>query len=62
MLIKYEKGTKNYYISLISKMCDHYGNYLVVLMNRHKVNNLQKITVDQAKEFYYWLVKELHNG
>lgn len=40
------------YIKLISKMSDSRSSYLLELMDRYNVRNLQTITYEQAKEYY----------
>lgn len=40
------------YIEKISKMSDKYGDKLLELMDKHKVNSLREITNEQAKSFY----------
>jgi len=39
-------------------MSDHYGDLLIALMERYGARNLQEISNDQAKEFYFLLIKE----
>lgn len=45
------------YISLISKASDRYGNQLIALMEYYKAPNLQKISEEQAKEYYEKYIK-----
>lgn len=44
---------KHHYIAAISAASDHYGNYLIALMDEYGKSNLQEITADQAKAFYF---------
>lgn len=53
--VKVEKlplKTKRDYIKLISEASDRYGNKLVEMMNRYDAINLERITYEQAKQFY----------
>lgn len=46
------------YIEKISKLSDEYGDKLLELMDKHKVNSLREITEEQAREYYM----EITNG
>lgn len=43
---------KEFYIRLISNMSDKYGGLLIELMEKYGRENLQEVTLDEAKEFY----------
>jgi len=51
--------SKDDYIKLISSNSDRYGDKLVLLMDKYNKNNLRDITLDEAKEFWEALEKEL---
>ncbi len=53
--------SKDDYIKLISDKSDKYGNKLVLLMDKYNKNNLRDITLEEAKEFWEELEKELEN-
>lgn len=43
--------TKDDYIRLISQRSDEYGNHLIELMDEYDCENLQQVTLEQAKHF-----------
>lgn len=43
---------KQYYIKQISNKSDKYGDKLVEMMYLYDKDNLQEITLEEAKEFY----------
>ena len=53
--------TKEDYIRLISKRSDRYGNRLIELMDGCGCNNLQEVTLKQAKTYYERLVNSNDN-
>lgn len=51
---------KDYYIRLISTfdLNDKYGRWLIALMDKYNKYCLRDITLNEAKEFWNYLVKE----
>lgn len=50
--------TKSDYINKISELSDRYGDKLLILMDKYGVDNLNSITVEEAKEFYEQITPE----
>ena len=44
------------YIKLISTLSDLYGNKLLEMLDYYNKDNLQDITLEEAKEFYEKLI------
>ena len=51
--------SKDDYIKLISANSNKYGDKLLELMDKYNKNNLRDITLEEAKEFWEALEKEL---
>ena len=52
---------KDDYIKLISSKSNRYGDKLLELMKKYNKLSLKEITLEEAKEFWDMLKKELEN-